>query len=304
MSLASSPAAYLDPGYAASLAEFGEPVLLPQSQGWLLKRQVAGAERFDAMGCYPYLACAHWDRLADDLRSLEGVVSVAAAPDPFGAYDLADLKRAFPDRLVAFKTHHVADLARPLGEIVSRRRLRYAEKALRQLTVEFHAAPEGLLDVWSGLFRHAVQQFGLKGVRAYSPAAMEQQFRLEGSYMAIASHESQPVAAHIWMLNGGVAHAHLAAPGPRAHEFGAAYALYHRALEFFVGKAAMIDWGGEAGVSRQGQLGVFKAGWSTGTRQAYFGGRILDLGRYGELCEASGKPPESYFPAYRAGEFG
>ena len=40
---------YLHPRYAASLSEFGDPLHLPRSGGWLLKRPVGGI-LVDAMG--------------------------------------------------------------------------------------------------------------------------------------------------------------------------------------------------------------------------------------------------------------
>ena len=53
-----------------------------------------------------------------------------------------------------------------------------------------------------------------------------------------------------------------------------------------------------------GGLREFKRGWSTGTRPAYLCGRILQPQRYAELAEERGPGERSYFPAYRAGEFG
>ena len=50
--------------------------------------------------------------LASDLEAQrDDLVSFVATPDPFGSYTLADLERAFPNGVVHFKDHHVADLA-------------------------------------------------------------------------------------------------------------------------------------------------------------------------------------------------
>jgi hypothetical protein len=51
-------------------------------------------------------------------------------------------------------------------------------------------------------------------------------------------------------------------------------------------------------------LSFFKKGWSTGTRTAFFCGRILDPERYAQLATARGVAGTDYFPAYREGEFG
>jgi hypothetical protein len=51
-------------------------------------------------------------------------------------------------------------------------------------------------------------------------------------------------------------------------------------------------------------LSRFKRGWATGTRTAYFCGRIFDRANYREITRASGCMATDYFPAYRQGEFG
>ncbi len=109
---------YLHPGYAQALSEFGTPTELPRSGAWFLKRAIPGQTDFDGMGCYPYLACQDWSALAADLEALGSeLVSFAATPDPFGQYTSADLQRAFPDVVIHFKDHYVADLGQPLDKI-------------------------------------------------------------------------------------------------------------------------------------------------------------------------------------------
>jgi hypothetical protein len=80
---------YLHPGYAASLAEFGTPRLLPRSEGWILERQIPGSPYSDGMGCYPLFACQDWSQLHADLESIGSeLVSLALVTDPFGKYDV------------------------------------------------------------------------------------------------------------------------------------------------------------------------------------------------------------------------
>lgn len=295
---------YLGPAYAAALSEFGAPAELPLSGGWILTREVPGGGARDGMGCYPYLVCRDWRRLGEDLRALASdLVCVAAAPDPFADCPPEALQAAFPDLMIAFKSHHVADLSRPLGEIVSTRYRRYADKALTALSIEFHPRPSGFLDAWTPLFGLSIQRFGLKGVRAFSRQSFARQLAIPGCVLALAKQGEEVVAAHLWMTHGEVAYAHLAAPGPRANELRAAYALYYAELQYFAGKVGWIDWGGEAGLSAAGALGTFKRGWSTGERTAYFCGRIFDPERYDQLRRAAGKVASRYFPAYREGEF-
>ena len=114
------PRGYMHPGYAQSLAEFGQPVELPTSGGWLLKRPIPGTNAFDAMGCYPYLTCQNWAALAEDFKALDkDIVSVAAAVDPFSGCDFTLLNNLFPDKCLHFKDHYVTDLTLPIEKIVS-----------------------------------------------------------------------------------------------------------------------------------------------------------------------------------------
>src|SRR5262245_53284875 len=94
---------YASAEYAQSLSEFGEPIYLRRSGGWLLKRRIAGSERSDAMGPYPLFVCADWAGLADDLRELQAhLVSVCLVADPFGEFDDKLLGATF-DRSIRFK---------------------------------------------------------------------------------------------------------------------------------------------------------------------------------------------------------
>ena len=86
----------------------------------------------------------------------------------------------------------------------------------------------------------------------------------------------------------------------------ASYALYWSAMECFKGKVKWLDIGAGAGTKEDDKKGLawFKKGWSNGTRMAYFCGRILDRSKYSEILRIKGiSKDESYFPAYRKGEF-
>lgn len=296
---------YLHPDYAMSLAEFGEPIELPSSGGWLLKRPIPGTTAFDAMGCYPYLTCQNWAALSEDLKTLDkDIVSVAAAVDPCGQYDPTLLKELFPDRCIHFKDHFLADLRLSSDKIVSKRHRSRARKALRQVSVAVYEQPIELIDQWMSLFDFATKKFNLKGIRAFSKNAFAKQFALPGCTMSVARHHGEIVSAHIQFSHGDTVYAHLAAKSPIANELGADFALYYAEIEHFRDKARWIDWGGGAGLSGvQTSLDLFKRGWSTETRSAFFGGRILDPQRYYEIARLKGIQSEGYFPTYRTGEF-
>ena len=297
---------YLHPGYAQTLSEFGTPVGLPRSGAWFLKRAIPGSGDLDGIGCYPYLACGDWSALASDLEALgDELVTFAAAPDPFGEYTAALLDRAFPDLVVHFKDHYVADLSRPLEEIVSKHHRRIVEKASRGVQVECRSEPLGFLDDFLELYDATLQRFGAKGIRTYSRLSIAKQFALPGCFVSLARHDGIPIAAHVQFLCDGVVYAHFGCASPRANTLGADYALYDAEIRYFHDKALWIDWGGHAGITRaENGLDNFKQGWSTGTLPAYFCGRILDRERYGRLARERGVEGTSYFPAYREGEFG
>jgi hypothetical protein len=296
--------AYIHPGYVQALAKFGISTELPRSGSWFLKRQIPGCGDFDGMGCYPYLACQDWRQLASDLEALsQDLVSFAAAPDPFGAFNLAHLRHAFPDLVLHFKDHYVADLTSPLERIISKHHQRNVRKALLNLEVECRSDPLPLLDQWMELFSLTIKRFNIKGIPAYSRESFERQFALPGVFMFLAWQGAEIIAAHLWFVHGERAYFHSAAAKAEANKSGASYALYYSVLRYFTGKVRWVDWGGEAGFARAGSLSSFKRGWSNATRPAFFCGRIFNRERYDELTRARGIRPQGYFPSYRQGEF-
>src|SRR5258705_4435214 len=137
---------YMHPAYAESLSEIGPPRLLPRCGGWILERQIPPSPHLDAMGCYPLFACPDWNRLHDDLESLENsLVSVALVTDPFGDYDPDYLRECFPDVAKPFKEHFVVDLSRAPTTFVHSHHQRNVRKALREIAVkEFDNAIDSL----------------------------------------------------------------------------------------------------------------------------------------------------------------
>ncbi|HEV2852071.1 MAG TPA: hypothetical protein VHC97_04630 [Thermoanaerobaculia bacterium] len=293
---------YLHPGYAASLAGLGKPRLLPASGGWILEREIPGSSGRDAMGCYPLFACQCWDRLEEDLRDLEGLVSLALVADPFGDYDEPLLRRCF-DRVVPFKRHFVVDLGRPLAEIGSKHHRYYQRRASAGVEVEECPCPAEHLDEWTGLYGHLVRRHGLTGIQAFSRAAFAAQLSTPGLVMLRAVHLGETVGIHLWYLQGEVAYSHLQASSDLGYRLMASYALYGAALRLLAPWVRWLDLGAGAGIAEPSRgLEQFKAGWATGTRTAWFCGRVLDPERYATLSAGAGREPADYFPAYRAGE--
>lgn len=295
---------YLNSQYAASLEEFGSPRELQCAGGWLLERSIPGSPYRDAMGCYPLFCCQDWAALQAGMDGLQGeLVSVALAPDPFGEYTEADLRRCF-DLVVPFKESFVVDLESATGVFGTAHHRYYARRALKRLEMRVVERPLDRLDDWVELYGHLVERHGLTGIKAFSRAAFRRQLALPGSVLFLAMQGSVPVAGYLWFVHNDVAYSHLRAMNPEGYKLRAGYALYAAAIEHFRGKVRWLNLGSGAGAASEGSDGLtkFKAGWATGTRPRYFCGKILQAGAYLHLTRRTHTEAASYFPAYRSGE--
>jgi len=296
---------YLHPDYAASLKDFGMPRQLLRSGGWVLVRKIPKSPYRDAMGCYPLFACEEWSQIGADLEQMgNDLVSLALVADPFGAYDIATLQRSF-DKVIPFKEHYIVDLNSPVTITTSNHHRYYARRALRNVSVQKEPNPSGLLDVWTALYAELTEKRKITGLRTFSKESFAKQLSVPGITAFRAVQEDEIIGIHLWYVHGEVAYSHLEAVNATGYKLGAAYALYWSALEFFADQLRWADLGAGAGTTndRKDGLSRFKKGWSTGTRTAYFCGRICNLERYEEVVGAKGVAPTDYFPAYRKGEF-
>jgi len=295
----------MHPDYARSLAEFGIPSPLPRSGGWILRRRIPGCPDEDGMGCYPLFACRDWSLLPADLENLRGdLVALSLVADPFGQFDVAQLRACF-DVVIPYKSHFVVDLQESPDRIVSKHHRYEARRALRQINVERCADPGEFLDEWVRLYANLIEKHHVTGIRAFSRAVFERQLPIPGAVLLRAVYKGETVGADWYFVQAGVAYSHLAAFAPAGYGLGAAYALMWSAIHDLRGEARWMDLGGSAGVTEGARDGLarFKRGWSTGTRTAYFCGSILDRRKYERLAEAKGREGTPYFPAYREGEF-
>src|ERR1051325_2006544 len=172
---------YFHRRYAESLREFGTPLGLPRSGGWLLARDIPHSDSRDAMGCYPLFACIDWSRLSEDLEALsDELVAVSLVTDPFGAFDVNDLRECFPDVMKPFKKHFVIDLEHPLESFVHPHHLRNARKALKHFTVEQCLQPLDFLDDWVALYQTLVERHDITGITAFSRDSFAAQLSVPG----------------------------------------------------------------------------------------------------------------------------
>lgn len=297
---------YEHSAYAASLSEFGQPRLLPGSGGSILRRPIPGFDYCDAMACYPMFVCQNWQLLKSDLENIEDdLVCLSAVTDPFGEYDLAYLRECFPDVVRPFKQHFVIDLSRPIDTFIHSHHRRNVCRALRQVQVEKCANPADFLDDWDALYRILIERHNIAGIAAFSKASFAMQLKVPGIVAIRAVQNDETVGMLLWYEQGNRVYYHLGAYSTLGYQVGASFALFDYSIRYFAQQ--QIEWlnlGAGAGLgSAQSGLNRFKQGWSTGTRTAYFCGRVFDRKKYQELVIARNVPATDYFPAYRLGEF-
>lgn len=301
----SSLTGYAHPDYAASFARFGQPIHLPQSNGWLLTRLIQGTTLRDAMGCYPLFTCERWPKLASDLDEIApNLVSLVVVPDPFGAFDSRLLEKCF-DRVVHLKDHFVADLSYPVNQIVKRSHRATVRRALNKVEVRVCPRPWEYLDQWVDLFANLRKRRNIQGIRAFSRETFALQLKIPGLVMFEALAEGHTVGLDLWYVQGDVAYGHLVSFSEEGYKLRASYATKWTMLNYFSDKIRWIDLGGGAGTSTNVNDGLtqFKQGWSNETKPVHLCGRIFQRDQYRELCDAIIVGQSTHFPAYRAGEF-
>jgi hypothetical protein len=295
---------YLHPDYAVSFSDWGSPLSLPQSGAWLLARDVPGTSDRDAVGCYPMFTCQNWSGLEGDIAALdENFLAVSLVTDPFGDFDPATLRRAFPDRCAPFKDHFVADLRASRHTAVDSHHQRNARRALRHFRVEVCLHPQDFLDDWVRLYQILIMRHGISGPQRFSRSIFARQLNVPGCTLFRAEVDGVIVGMAIWYEQNDVAYFHLSAFDDAGYKWGGtSYALLWTAWEWFAPRLRWLALGASAGDrAHEDGLSSFKRGWATGTKTTYFCGRVLNRKRYQALAARS--IDTSYFPAYRAGEF-
>lgn len=299
-------AGYAHPLYAESLAGFGRPLELPRCGGWLLERKIPGFPYRDAMGCYPLFSCADWSELCEDLEDIsDRLVSVALVTDPFGEYNEGYLKQCF-ETVIPFKEHFVVDLGRPIESFASKSHLNKFKKASLRIHSEREEDPVQLSSQWGKLYDNLINRHNIRGIAAFSPEAFERQLRVPGIEAFRTTHENKTVGITLWYVRKKNVYYHLGAYNEQGYRLQASFAMFGFAIKYFADLGLrQLLLGAGAGVKSDGTDGLtrFKKGWSTGTRRAYFCGRIFDRAKYDKIVKAKGITGADYFPAYRKGEF-
>lgn len=298
---------YLHPEYAASFSQFGKPIEMSNSRGWILMRGIDGSQYQDASGCYPFFACQDWSKLAEDLNLLSGEsICFSMVTDPFGSFSPTILREHFPDKFLPFKSHYIVDLHQPLEKLGTTNHRRNTRKALKRMSIEVVDQPSQFLEDWIRLYDVLIKRHNIRGIRAFSRDAFARQLTTPGAHVLRAVYNGMTVSAKIFYLQDEVVHSHLGATTDLGYELDASYALDWSSFGYFKDKASWMNLGGGAGLSNNPTdgLSIYKKSWATETRTTYFCGRIFDKIKYEEILRIKRIEPTSYFPAYRQGEYG
>ncbi|WP_447597832.1 GNAT family N-acetyltransferase [Nitrospira sp. Nam80] len=224
-------------------------------------------------------------------------------PAPFDPYDPELLERCF-SKVIPFKSHYVADLTRPIDQIVKKSHRDTVARVIKKVCVSHCLDPASRLTQWIKFFETLTARHRITGIRAFSAGAFATQFAIPGMVMFEARAGDEPVGLDLWYLQDDVAYGHLVAFSELGYSVRASYATKWFVLNYFAGRVRWVDFGGGAGTKADGTdgLSVFKQGWSTGSVPVYLCCRIFNDAVYRELTGASSNGETTYFPAYRAGE--
>lgn len=298
---------YLSAAYAETFGPGWEPLHLPATGVWVLRRSIPGTPYVDAMGCYPILPLpvdgdrAAWTAAWQADRAVladAGIVSLVAVTDVLLQPDRATLELAF-DHVAPFKEHYVRDLTLREEHPYTRHHRYYVNRALRTCTV----APFTLTDrlgEWCAMYDVLVERHGISGVQAFGPSYFAALAAVPGLVTLGAFVADELVSAHLWFRVGDLAYAHLAASSAEGYARRASYPIYDAAIRRFAASGAVaLDLGGGAGAAAASAgLAQFKEGFATERRANSIVGIVVDRARYAELSGPA--PASAFFPAYRA----
>jgi hypothetical protein len=298
---------YLHSMYAKSLSEFGNPMFLPSSLSWVLKRNIFAFSDKDAIGCYPLFFCQHWPGLKADLKEIRNdLISLAVVTDPFGGYDEQYLRECFRDIVFPYKEHYITDLKKLPVNFIDSHHQRNVKKGLRETEIEICHEPIVLFEEWKSLYKHLIQKHNIQGMAAFSEEAFKQQLQIPGIIAFRALFQNKTVGITLWYLQDDIGYYHLGAYSDIGYQVRASYAIFWTAIKHFADcKFQWLSLGAGAGILGKSADGLnrFKKGWATGTRTAYFCGQIFDNRRYQEIVKSMSLPENvSFFPAYRYGD--
>lgn len=296
---------YSHPLYAESFFEIGQPLFLPRSKGWIIKRPISGTDLFDAMGPYPLFCCDDWNTLLDDLQDLrEDLVSLSMVLDPFADVPMEGFDQFF-DIFSPYKDHYLLDTSLPLIETISKWSRRDARRALKEVSVDVVSAPHIDLDEWLYVYEHLIKRHNVTGIRTFSRESFSRQIAIPNTHFYRAWDKNELVGGNLYFIQNKIAYGHLLALTDRGYHLGASHAIKWTAIHTLGNQVEWFNWGGGTGLNNANLSGLdkFKMGWSNTTKQAYFCAKVYNKGKYEELAAERGFSTSNWFPAYRSGDF-
>jgi len=298
---------YQHPSYAHSFRCYGEPIHLPRSNAWLLRRSVPGSPYHDAMGLYPLFICRDWSKLSLDLKALSRQwIALSLVTDPFGEFDHQELSACFPDVCMPFKIHHIINLNQPRSAFISQHHQRYARKALKTVSIDVCEYPNAYLKEWTKLYHDLIKRHDIKGMTRFSDSIFSVHLNVPGSVVFKAMVEDRITGMQIWYQINDKAYYHLGACNDEGYANHAAFGLFWTAIEYFEKNDVLrLNLGSGAGTTKGKEDGLtrFKRGWANDSQTVYFCGVVSQSTPYQAMTYSSTAKSNGYFPAYRTGEF-
>lgn len=305
---------YRSAAYAAALAGIGRARPFGATGGYLLERVIPECDHIDLMGPYPVFSCAGWEALGPAVAALKEAhsgktephsapVSLTLVTDPVCPLSASDLDAIF-DLCRPLGDHYLIDLARPLVPSKHhRKKLRRAGAA----RIEAGPVPADFGPAFAALYQGLAEKKGIHDMRRFDAESLAAQLAIPGAHLVTAWDGTALLGADLYYLDGAVAYAHLSAYAAEGYARAVSYPMIRAAHDYFAPRARWIDLGGtpahEAGLSGGG-VGHFKRGWTDVTRPTYLCGAVLNPRAYARLAADRAPPGTTWFPAYRAGEFG
>jgi hypothetical protein len=288
---------YARTDYAEALAFAGAPLDVPPWSSGVVVRDIVGNAGRDATGPYPRTVLPADADLQSGLDQLaaSGLVSVVLATDPLAGARPERLATAF-DLCRPFKIHQTIERAR--GYAPDKHHRYEIRRAQARCVVETVSLSDRLAD-WRALYGGLVARHDIGGLAAFSDVHFAALAKMPDFEVFAATVGGEIAAMAIWFEHEGLACNHLGASNALGYANGASYALYAAAIERF-GACDVIDLGAGAGVADDPSDGLvrFKRGFANAQATSWLCGAVLDEGRYRAL--GAGRPPEGFFPAYRA----
>lgn len=281
---------------------FSETVLdLPACRGNLLVRSVPGTSHRDACGCYPLFSCANWDSFPADIGALPtDLLTVSMVVSPFSPFSEVELRALFP-LVRPLSAHYLVDLnSNSAPSRHHRRKLRSARPGVEIALVD---DPASALDAWLSLYEVLVAKHDVRGLRRFSRTIFSAQLQVPGTVLIAARKDGRWLGIDWYYQDGASVFSHLSAYSAEGYQLSISYPMMAAAIDYFRGRASILDIGGApAGDGAKG-IADFKSGWTNLTAPSWFCGRALKLQDY--LTISDGVPPEreSFFPCYRRSDY-